>query len=363
MKNNLLLILLAASAFISSCGTMSKSAHNTSSGFVNSIYYTPDPQKISDYNQSKAQLGELQNQTSDYLDKRSESMSYTGKGITQTIFVGDTNVVDIDYNPNYTYSIMDDDESYEARLRKFDSPVYTINIEWNDPYYYEWDFWHRPYWATVGTTWYNPWWGGYYSWYGPSWNWHSWHNRHWYHPCYSSAWYDPWYDPWYGHGWYDPWYGHGWYPAPHPPHANHGRDIYYGKRNSGPSYEGRSNMNQIRGNGHSGNTAIRGNASSSGNRNTVTQSNRKPASPQGSMYRRSATQNTRQSSASSARQNEEQYQQNNTRNNNTNSYYRNSNSSNYNRSSSSYGNSGSSSRSSSGSYNTGRSGSGSSYRR
>ena len=377
MKTNILLIILASVALLSSCGTMSQSARNTSTGFVNSIYYTPSQAEMDAYNNSKAELAELQKNTK--------------KGITQTIFVGDTNVVNIDYNPNYTYSIVDDDESYEARLRKFDSPVYTVNIEWNDPYYTGWDSWYRPYWATIGTAWYNPWWGPYYSWWGPSWGWHNWY-----------SWYG-WDNLWFGYGWYDPWWGPhygglwgpAWDPTPFPPHHQPHNDIYYGKRETGSSYNGHGavnhsggsytrrdpSLNKIRGNqtnissnatnqsssqssiyrrgGNNHNGAVYNNSAINSGNSQATQ-NVKPSNSQSSsqstMYRRSATQNNRQTTTkATVNQNrEQQYQENTRRTYESNSnYYRNGNNSNYNRSGGSTHNSG----------NPGRNSGGSSYRR
>lgn len=67
-----------------------------------------------------------------------------------------------------------EEETYEEKLRKFDSPTYTINLSidpwypyysysywrWNRPYYYSWDWYWRPY-----DSWYFTW-----SW---RYNWHS----------------------------------------------------------------------------------------------------------------------------------------------------------------------------------------------
>ena len=402
MRNNILLVLIASSLFFFSCGTMSRTAQNGQTGFTNSIYYSPDKGEELAYNQSKEELAQVQNETTSFLDGRN-----------QTIYVGDTNVVTIDYNPEYTYSIVDNDESYEARLRKFDSPVYTVNIEWNSPYNYDWYNWNS--WHTYGywgwhnpwyrhSCWHNPWYYGYgYAWHSPYYGWYD----PWYYG-YGHGWYDPWYYG-YGYGWYDPWWGHGWNPAPFPSHNHPHRDIYYGHRGSSPSYNttaGRGgssytrnmgNVSQIRGNGTKGNSAAvngthsagrsgsayrrTGNnhngaiynnaAANAGNRqqNTVKSHNSQSASgrpSQGSMYRRSATQNTRNVSVSTSNTQSEQnsngYRSNSNYNNSSNSY-RNSS---YNRgnSSNSYGSGAPtrSSGSSSGSYNSQRS-SGSSYRR
>lgn len=421
MKNNILFILTAGCVVLfSSCGTANRATY-ASSDFINGIYYTPDSKEIEEHVLAQAEFENLRKETSQYIDNRSKNSVYTTSGNTQTIFVGDTNVVNIDYTPTYTYSIVDDEESYEARLRKFDSPVYTINIEWNDPYSSWWDVWYRPSWITWGTAWYNPWWGLQYSWWGPSWGWNHWYAG--YNPWWGYHHYDPWWGPaWgyphYGPGWDYGW-GPGWGPAPFPPHHRPHRDIYYGKREHSPSYNnsrGHSgsythgsstrrnpDMNLIRGNGknniatsgtqhqnrpeYSGSAYRRGansihngavynnNAANagSGRYNTgVTPSSVRPGNQatsggnrENSMYRRSSVKSSSQNAGSSKQQYNRPQNSNNSNSRNNSSYR----SSNYNReNSSSYssGNSGnyrSSGSMSTGSRSTGSRSGGSSYRR
>lgn len=393
MKNSTLFILLAGTLILFSCGTTNRTSYATSE-FRNGIYYTPDQQDEQTYVQSKTELNKLQSATAQSLNNTSKGNSYNSQTNVETIFVGDTNAINIDYDPRITYSIVDDDESYESRLRKFDSPTYTINIEWNDPWYNPWwGTWYRPYWSTWGTAWYNPWWGNYYSWWGPSYSpWYGW-----------GGWYDPWWGPSWGPSWYYPWGSPGYYPPHH--HSGHGRDVYYGRReggssyntsghrgaNSGGSYTRREpNMSHIRGNNgtyiQGGNTQNRpantggsvyrrggsssqngaiynNSAANAGNHGISVRPNQSGSSnSQGSMYRRSSTTNTRQTATSSTK-----HENNNTgTTNRSGSSYRNNssynrssgNTSTYNSSSSSRNSSGVSSGSSGGS----RSG-GSSYRR
>lgn len=267
MKNNILFLLAAGIFAFSSCGTSNRASY-AGLGYQNGIYYTPDTRVEQAYAQSQTELSDLQQQTRQTIGNGNRAAGYNADNGVKTIFVGDTNQVDIDYNPDITYSIVDDDESYEARLRKFDSPSYTINIDmsmgygWNDPWYNPWwgpyYSWYRPYSIAWRTGWYNPWWDSYYSWYGPGWG-YSWWN---------SGWYDPWWG-WHGwYGWYDPWrspwwYDHGWGPGPGPAH-HHGADIYYGRRTpatggstystanrpntAGSTYRRNPNLSQIRGN-------------------------------------------------------------------------------------------------------------------
>lgn len=119
------------------------------------------------------------------------------------------------------------DESYEERLKKFDSPVYIVNVEYTDLY---------------------PWWSLNFAWNYRTWGWyHSWYSRpYWRDPIWYSYWYPDSY--WY---WSDYWWHyhhhHHFYPAYYPVHrpiyhpahrpaTRPGRDIYYGKRDGAPSY-------------------------------------------------------------------------------------------------------------------------------
>ncbi len=426
MKNTNLFLYIAGVFTLISCGTASHASYSDSK-YQNGIYYTPDAAAAYAEAESRKELDNLQGRTKNSFNSSTQRSDFNNKTGVETIYVGDTNLVNISYDPNITYSIVDDDESYEARLRKFDSPTYTVNINLDNNYYPWWDInfgWYRPYGITWGTGWYNPWWGPYYSWYGPRW-WNSWYGpgwgNSWYGPGWGwgwnnwyawNGWYDPWYNPWHGH-WNDHWQGH--WPAPGPR-----RDVYYGRRenvspngrpvngrpgvNTGGSYTRRDpNINQIRGNNNNytgrnpnntqsvntggsiyrrggsqnHNGAIFNNgASNSGQQNSSGQNYRPPVNSnggnsQGSMYRRSATKSssTTYSNSASDRRNNETYrnQSNYNRNNyNSNSSY---NRSNYNRSQNTV-NSGSSSSyrsNSSGGNTSGSSGTtnsgGSSYRR
>ena len=150
MKNNYFILSIVYLFTLISCGTSSKLSHNENNKFQNGIYYTPSANEQYASNQNKQELKELQNKTQNSFYNRGTN--------TETIYLdGDQNIVDIDYNPNVNYSIVDNDESYESRLKKFDSPTYTININTN----YAWGG--------------NPWWSS-------SWYWNSpwyWGNRWW----------------------------------------------------------------------------------------------------------------------------------------------------------------------------------------
>ncbi len=249
MKNNNLFILMAAVFALISCGTANRSAQYSGAQFRNSIYYTPDSRNSMAYMQEQEQLKELQDRTSGTVQKATDSPG------TKTIYVGENNEVDIQYVPGTTYTIMDDPESYEARLRKFDSPTYTVNIDFGlyDPYpWYDYRYgWYSPYGGSWYPNWSHPWYGAMYPWYSASWRWdwqYRWDRFH----NWGWGWYDPFYDPWWGHV-YWPAYNPGYWPVHRPAHRpdyrpghypghgpgarpDKGRDVYYGKRNSSPTY-------------------------------------------------------------------------------------------------------------------------------
>ena len=249
MKNNNLFILMAAVFALISCGTANRSAHYSGAQFRNSIYYTPDSRNSLAHVQDQEQLQQLQERTAETLQKAVDSPD------TKTVYVGENNEVDIQYEPGTTYAIVDDPESYEARLKKFDSPTYTINIDFGmyDPYpWYNYRYgWYSPYGGSWYPNWSHPWYGAMYPWYSASWRW-DWQYRWDRYYNWGWGWYDPFYDPWWGHVYwpaYNPGYWPGYWPVHRPIHKpghypghgpgarpHNGRDVYYGKRNSSPAY-------------------------------------------------------------------------------------------------------------------------------
>ncbi len=331
MKNNIIFILIAGSIFLFSCGTMNKTSY-TSSNFVNGIYYNPEEEAAESYSLSKAELENLSKETALYLDTRPNEKP------------GDTLF----------------NQSYETYV--------SLNLDYIHP---EWYTWYQPAWSTYRTAWHNPYWGFYYSGWDPyywnrwnSWNgvyswsnWYSWnswygwsiggwHNR--WHLGWHLGWYDPWWDfpPYYAHH-YWPWHRPGYNP---PLHGHNPRDIYYGPRNSSPSYRANVITN------NRGSSYTRRDSDMNPINGTVTQRpDATPSNNKGSSYRRSASQyqNT------SPEKNSGSYQQNNGEQRSNSGYSRGSN---YNRNGSSYNSNGNGSRSS-GSMSTGRnSSSGSGYR-
>ena len=407
MKNNNLFIMMAAVFALISCGTANRTAYNSGTQFRNSIYYTPDSKTSQAYLQEQEYLQNLQERTTSTAAQQQERYTtYIPSTDSKTIYVGENNQVNIDARPGTTYTIVDDQESYEARLRKFDSPYYSINIDIYDPYPW-WSYGYGLYYPYAGrwhSSWYHPWYS-HYGWHTPSWNlrwnWH--YNWGWHNPWYGGSywgWYDPFYDPWWGPS-YWPGYWPGYWPSHrpgfhpghhHPGHhpgagpgarPDHRRDVYYGKRNSSPTYRevGRNNSvsNSVAGRPNKGSVTRRpanvtqiNNGTRNPGHNVATQqnigrpqNNAAAAQPGNNQYRRVAPSSTKSSqnnnnNAVTTNRKENSATVNYSRGNssqNSSSYNRNSSS--QNRSSFSSGNSSSGMNRSSGSSSSG----GSSYRR
>lgn len=340
MRNITYLLILSAVIGLSSCMTTGGS-WSSQGAYANSLYYTPDPNAEQAALEQKRQASELRDQTNQSINE---------------IYVGDNNQVDIDYRIDpynssvTTYSILDDSESYEARLRKFDSPTYTINLN-----IYDDSYWYRPNWAGY-SGWYNPWWGTYwrYPWYYDDYYWgFGFGTRSWYLGWggWCPGYYDPWYPGWgycWDYGWgHGPGWGHGWWHG-HSPRDH--RSVYYGRRNGGGimhnAGDGRrpSNSNTRRDPytyGHSSSSPVYMNGNSNYGRNNG-----------GSIYRRPT--NNGQNSVVNGNNNSGNRRNNSVVNSNSSQQRQNNNNSNYRRNSN---NSGTATRSNS------NSNSNSSYRR
>lgn len=383
MKNFSLYLILLSSLTLISCGTSASYTANT--GIEDGIYYNPD------YASLKASASAEQAYIAELTSETKAAKIYSQPA--DTIRLGETRNVELPLEPEKTYVVLLDGETYQERLSKFDDDsdlTFSINFEygfgagyyggWN-PYYR----WHGPsyYWGWH-TAWYDPWYYPYYDpWYRP-----------WYGPRYAWGWYDPWHYPYYD-PWYYPWYGHiyppvypGFYPGPG---GIHHHDVVYGRRElahhntrqnnairhtaikerspQSVHERGRSGIGE-----NSGISQIRGREvqrTTPGNIHTQTQNTRQGSVNTGGEMRSSTTQrtgirNSRQGNGS------EQYRQSSSNSNRgktkVSTSYSNGNSgaySNTNRSGSSYQNSGSSHNSSRSTYSQSRnsgSSSGSSYR-
>lgn len=162
MKNNLfrpILVALLALTFTSSCGINN---YYSSSEYDDGIYYRADRSSRVRMVSDKVRNRELE-PTKEYLAEDEEGNLY----VVSEYLNGET---------------------YESRLRKFDSPTYSFSINF----------------GVWGNPWYNPWWGNWIYPFGPCYA-----STYW---CWRWGYWDPWFDPvW---GWpYTP----GYYPfRPYP---------------------------------------------------------------------------------------------------------------------------------------------------
>lgn len=187
MKNNSLFLLVAMLFAIVSCGAADLYAQKRVSQYRNGIYYSAQQQSV--------------------------------KEQPAQVYSEETLAIEV--------PALGSDESYEERLKKFDSPVYIVNVEYTDLY---------------------PWWSLNFAWNSRNWGWyHSWYSRpYWGGPLWYSYWYPNSYWYWGDYWWHYPYHHHFYpayypvhYPSYHPGHhpaARPGRNVYYGKRDNAPSY-------------------------------------------------------------------------------------------------------------------------------
>lgn len=207
MKNKILLLCISSVLVLSSCGTSSYYA----GGYQDGIYYRPDNSLTLAKTAEDKKLSDLSAQTKD------RNQSRYSKNIVDTLYLDEKGVAVVDLEPDKSYLVVIDEETYEDRFKRFndDSYCFTINFNWDVPYY---------------SYWYNPW-------YYPSWHRH--HYFGFYNPWYGSyfgwGYYDPWYygynygfSPMFGWGYYDPWYyGNFYNPYFNPYYPYHPYNPYY----------------------------------------------------------------------------------------------------------------------------------------
>jgi hypothetical protein len=171
------------------------------------IYFNPDKSYVSPtpaVAPAMAKAQQLNEKTQAAVTTRTERAA--SKKQVDTLYVTDENrTVDIDAEPDKTYLIVDESDSYARRLHMFDDDEEytppTVNVNVNTGYGYPYYYGH-PYYSSR----YRPW-------YWSSWAWDPWDS--WYYPGYYRPWY---YGGYYGH------YGHyGYYPHYH----HHHNDYYY----------------------------------------------------------------------------------------------------------------------------------------
>lgn len=256
MKNISVSILVAASLALVSCGTSTYSA-NGGGGYMNSIYYASSdavPGASEEVGTTSYTTVSTSAQDASKLKSRTVAVLNTNNNVftqsayTDTIFVGDENIVNVEYNPQTTYVIADDDESYEARLRKFDSPTYTVNVvvdpwdlAWYNPFAWNWNYhYYRYRYGYHSAIWWNDWWNWRWGWNDPWYYGWSWYDRYWY------SWNWSWHDPWYYGGWHRPYYSH--WGGGRDRHHHNRPGVYYTRR-GGVGSRG-SNMGRATGIAH-----------------------------------------------------------------------------------------------------------------
>ena len=189
MKKISICLILLSSLILTSCGTTA--SYTDSRTIQDAIYYNPD------YASIKAATEAEQNHIAQLTSQTKASKIYSEPA--DTIVLGETRNVTIPLEPEKTYVVLLEGETYEDRFNKFEEGsdrTFSINFEYNFGYGYDWG------------------WNPYYYHHSPSY--YRWHT-----PSYYWGWYDPWYSPWYGYGphyyyysgWYDPWYYPGFYPG------------------------------------------------------------------------------------------------------------------------------------------------------
>ena len=186
------LAILAFAALASSCGT----SYYTTSMYDDGIYYRPTKD-------SRARMIAAQ----EALREKEEMRRY------------DQYLARDEQGNLYVVTELMDGETYESRLRKFDSPWYTPGV------------WYGNSW-----TWGYAWLDSYYGWGYPYHYHYSWGHPYYYgryNPYYGWGYYDPWY---WGIGSYAGWYGYNYWNRHHYPHywwsGGHGHVPGSGSRRS-----------------------------------------------------------------------------------------------------------------------------------
>jgi hypothetical protein len=194
------------------------SGRQTASSSADGIYYTPG--KENTYTSPtktaiQAEAQQLNEKTKVVVSSRMTNRDKKSSIPVDTLrFTAETRTIDIDAEDGATYYVMDEEDSYERRIRMFEDgqdytpPTVVINYNSNYGYApYRYSAWAVP----------SPWWHAYY-WDDPFWSWTwspswSFYNSYGYFPHHYYSWY-----------WHYP--AH-YYPGYRPPyhHAHHG---YYG---------------------------------------------------------------------------------------------------------------------------------------
>lgn len=224
MKNRLF-ILTALVLILGSCATPRKYAANSfedpiyNSSRSTTVVVAKGPKERTE----RTEIKELREKT------KQKRFIVDGK-IVEAAYADEQGNVQIDALPGKTYIVLEEGESFEERLNKFESPTYTININHNIFDYADPWFWAEyynplyPYYYYYGYHYGYPYYINPFRSYYMSWGWPFYHYNSWIWWDYRYLYPDPY---WAGH-WHYPYSGH--------PKL---RDRFYGRRESRRETENR----------------------------------------------------------------------------------------------------------------------------
>ncbi|MDP3397583.1 MAG: hypothetical protein Q8S23_00380 [Bacteroidales bacterium] len=166
-----IIIPIMLGLFLSSCGTATRYASVT---FDDAVYQKPGSNKYVVVNTvADQELDQLREKT-----HVSERAIINGK-IVEPLYADEYGNVEVNLDEEKSYIILNPGESFEERLKKFDSPDFRITININsmwDQIYNPWDYYWSPYsWRVYGRMfgfhhyrpfnhpYYSPWYNGFYS--------------------------------------------------------------------------------------------------------------------------------------------------------------------------------------------------------
>ena len=241
MKNISYLTLIVGALLATSC-VASTYTSDANRGYANSIYYTSDDGTPAQYIAPEGGVAQLQTKTYSILGNNRGFTDYT-----DTIYVGNSDVVSVNLNENPNFVILDTPEDYQARITKYNSPTYTLYLNVGYPSYYD-SYWYSPYWSW--SYWRSPYWNRHY---------YGWHSAFYYDPWYR---YSSWWDPWY----YDYWRYDYYWPRTH--HRHNWGWTRAGDRNWGRGYNTQR--------GSRNDASYRGNRSTSSSRSYASNNSKDP---------------------------------------------------------------------------------------
>lgn len=202
MKTNHVL-LIAAIAVLSSCGTTAKYASSGNGQRFRDGIYESSPAFM-----TKEEKADMQTGTEALVAKTKASEIYLFGDRKDTVMIPQNMSATIRYDKENGGTSVTVAENYYDWRNNIDP--WSVYSSWDYSWRYSYGPWGRPgYWGRYYDPWYyTGWYSGYWGWYGP------WNGYGWYDPWYSYSGWWGWHDPYYW-GWHHPhycgWYG-GWGP-------------------------------------------------------------------------------------------------------------------------------------------------------